>query len=184
MKSVKDKWYWKLRRWVKHDLPYLHLEFVRGVKNLWRWFPVIWKDRDWDDHYIYKVLQFKLKNQAEYIGGRGFYLNAKRDAEIMMTCVRLIDKINEEYYGMEYFEYYDYDMSTDNPNRFLEFNVTRDELDTYYAKYPLTFKKIEAEYGDTKDRSSTALLMGDDRQRKARKLLFKILEQNIETWWD
>jgi hypothetical protein len=28
------------------------------------------------------------------------------------------------------------------------------------------------------------LLMGMDRQEKARKLLFKILEQNIESWWD
>ena len=82
------------------------------------------------------------------------------------------------------FEYYDYDMSTDNPNRYLEFHVNKDDLDTYYAKYPLTFKKIEAEYGDAKDRSSTALLMGGDRQRKARKLLFKILDENIETWWD
>jgi hypothetical protein len=64
------------------------------------------------------------------------------------------------------------------------FKTKKDELDTYYAKYPLTFKKIVAQYGDSKDRSSTALLMGDDRQRKARKLLFKILDENIETWWD
>jgi hypothetical protein len=84
---------------------------------------------------------------------------------------------------MEYFEYYDYDMDFGVNSR-MEFKTTKDELDTYYAKYPLTFKKVVAQYGDAKDRSSTALLMGDDRQRKARKLLFKILEQNIETWWD
>jgi len=168
--------------WI--DVRWFFIRLSMSIKNVIRWLPVIWEDKDWDYSFIYKILQFKLKNQAEYIGRRDWHTRAKRDAEIMMTCVRLIDKINEQYYGMEYFEYYDYDMSTDNPNRFLEFNVTRDELDTYYAKYPLTFKKIEAEYGDTKDRSSTALLMGDDRQRKARKLLFKILEQNIETWWD
>jgi hypothetical protein len=155
-----------------------------AVKNLVRWFPVIWEDKDWDDSFIYKILQFKLKNQAEYIGRRDWHTNAKRDAEKMMTCVRLIDKINEEYYGMEYYEYYEFDMSTDNPNRYLEFHVNKDDLDTYYAKYPLTFKKIEAEYGDTKSRSSTALLMGMNRQNKARKLLFKILEQNISSWWD
>jgi hypothetical protein len=168
--------------WI--DIRWFFIRLSMSIKNVIRWLPVIWEDKDWDYSFIYKILQFKLKNQAEYIGRRDWHTRAKRDAEIMMTCVRLIDKINEQYYGMEYFEYYDYDMSTDNPNRFLEFNVTRDELDTYYAKYPLTFKKIEAEYGDTKDRSSTALLMGDDRQRKARKLLFKILDENIETWWD
>ena len=168
--------------WI--NVRWFFVKSFMAVKNLVRWFPVIWEDKDWDDSFIYKILQFKLKNQAEYIGRRDWHTNAKRDAEKMMTCVRLIDKINEEYYGMEYFEYYDCDMSTNNPNCYLEFITTRDDLDTYFAKYSLTYKKIEAEYGDTKDRSSTALLMGMDRQEKARKLLFKILEQNIEGWWD
>lgn len=183
MKNIKDKWHWKLRRWFKHKLPYLHIQFARGIKNLIRWFPTVWNDRDYDDYYIYKMLQTKLKHQSKYIGSRDYHTRAKRDAEKMMTCVRLIDKINEEYYGMEYMDYYDYDMFIE-ANKPLDFKVTKDELDIYYSMYPLTFKKIAVEYGDTKDRSSTALLMGMDRQDKARKLLFKILEQNIESWWD
>lgn len=42
--------------------------FISNIKNVIRWLPVIWKDRDWDDYYIFEVLKFKLKNQAEYIG--------------------------------------------------------------------------------------------------------------------
>ena len=167
--------------WI--DIRWFFVKSFMVVKNLVRWFPVIWKDKDWDYYFIYKILQFKLKNQAEYIGRRDWHTRAKRDAEKMMTCVRLIDKMNEEYYGMEYNQYYDFDMLT-NVKRFLEFKITRDDLDTYFAKYPLTFKKIKAEYGDTEDRSSTAMLMGMNRQEKARKLLFKILEQNISLWWD
>jgi hypothetical protein len=183
MRNIKDKWHWKLRRWIKNDLPYLHKNFARGVKNLWKWFPIIWQDRDWDQYYIYKVLQFKLKNQAKYIGNRDWHTGAKRDAEKMMTCVRLIDKIVDEYYGMEYMDYYDYDMNF--PEGRLVMNITKDDLDNYFAMYPLTLKKTEAQYGDKgKDRSSKAMLMGMDRQEIARKLLFKILEQNIEGWWD
>jgi hypothetical protein len=167
--------------WI--NVRWFFVKSFMAIKNLVRWFPVIWKDKDWDYYFIYKILQFKLKNQAEYIGRRDWHTRAKRDAEKMMTCVRLIDKMNEEYYGMEYNQYYDFDMLT-NVKRFLEFKITRDDLDTYFAKYPLTFKKIEAEYGDTEDRSSTAMLMGMNRQEKARKLLFKILEQNISLWWD
>ena len=167
--------------WI--DVRWFFIRLSMSIKNVIRWLPVIWRDKDWDESFIYKILQFKLKNQAEYIATRDWHIRAKRDAEIMMTCVRLIDKINEEYYGMEYFEYYDYDMDFGVGSR-MEFKSTRDDLDTYYAKYPLTFKKIVAQYGDARDRSSTALLMGDDRQRKARKLLFKILDENIETWWD
>jgi hypothetical protein len=58
----------------------------------------------------------------------------------MMTCVRLIDKIqNESYYDGFY------------------------ELDK---------------------RSSEALKMAIDKHNKAKRLLFKILEQKIEHWWD
>lgn len=179
---MKDKWHWKLRRWVRDDLPYLHLEFVRGIKNLWRWFPVIWKDRDYDDYYIYKVLQFKLKNQAKYIGDRDWHTRAKRDAEKMMTCVRLIDKVTKEYYGMEYMDYHDFNFVFGNPS--FQMEVTKDELDIYFSMYPLTYKKVIAKHGKDEDKAMTALLMGDIRQEKARKLLFKILEQNIECWWD
>ena len=166
--------------WI--NVRWVFIKFFMNIRNVIRWLPIIWEDKDWDDYFIYKILQFKLKNQAEYIGGRDWHTRAKRDAEKMMTCVRLIDKMTEEYYYMEYYDYCEFDMST--PNSVLEFKIVRDDLDTYFTKYPLTFKKIAAQYGDTKDRSSTAILMGMDRQEKARKLLFKILEQNIESWWD
>ena len=79
--------------------------FFRKVKNLLRWFPIIWKDEDWDDHYIFEILKFKLKNQAKYIGDKDRHTLAKRDAEIMMLCVSLIDKVQEEYYNTEHLDY-------------------------------------------------------------------------------
>ena len=80
-------------------------QFFKRIYNLYRWFPIIWNDQDWDDHYIFEILKFKLKNQAEYIGGKDRYIGAKRDAEIMMLCTRLIDKIQDEWYGREYLDY-------------------------------------------------------------------------------
>mgnify|MGYP003351274053 CR=1 FL=1 len=81
--------------------------FFKRIYNLYRWFPIIWKDQDWDDYYIFEVLKFKLKNQAEHIGGKDRHTRAKRDAEKMMLCVRLIEKVQEEYYGCEYQDYHE-----------------------------------------------------------------------------
>ena len=80
-------------------------QFFKRIYNLYRWFPIIWKDQDWDHTYIYEILKFKLKNQAEYIGYHDRHVSAKRDAEIMMLCVRLIEKCQEDYYGTECFKY-------------------------------------------------------------------------------
>jgi hypothetical protein len=47
--------------WWEHDGKYYHKYFIQGVKNIAYWFPVIWKDRDWDGHYIYEVMKHKLR---------------------------------------------------------------------------------------------------------------------------
>ena len=96
-----------IRLWWKFEGRYYHKDFVNGVKNLIRWFPVIWKDRDWDDHFIWELMMKKITFQAKYIGDQDRHTRAKRDAEIMMTCVRLMERVKEEYYGTEYIDYHE-----------------------------------------------------------------------------
>lgn len=37
-------------------------DFRIGIKNLIKWFPVIWKDKDWDHEYFEDIILFKLQN--------------------------------------------------------------------------------------------------------------------------
>jgi len=55
MNKEYNEWYWKLYRWFRWELPYQPKYIKYGLKNLYKWFWVIWKDRDWDHHYIYQV---------------------------------------------------------------------------------------------------------------------------------
>jgi len=160
-------------------------QFFRNIHNLIRWFPIIWKDRDWDHHFIFEILKFKLKNQAEYISKRGNHLSAKRDAEIMMTCIRLIEKIQDEYYASEYFEYYKSYLEfkkLENSELFeITETVTSEALEDYFKKYPLIYRLVP----DLKaPKSRIAFQMAKINQERAYKLLFKILEENIQRWWD
>jgi len=140
MSEEYNEWYWKLYRWVRWELPYQTKYIKYGVKNLYKWFWIIWKDRDWDHHYIFEVLKFKLEKQAKHLADVGFHNDAQRDAERIMTCVRLINKLqNEEYY---------------------------DEL------------------SESGVRSSETVQIVIDRHNKAKRLLFKILNDRIEEWWD
>ena len=96
----------KIILWWKCDGKYMHREFIRGVKKLWYWFPIIWKDRDWDDHYIFEVLKHKLISQAKYIGDRDIHTKTQQDARRMKLCISLIEKIQDETYSMEYIDYH------------------------------------------------------------------------------
>jgi hypothetical protein len=159
-------------------------QFFRRIRNLYRWFPVIWKDQDWDDYYIFEILKFKLKNQAEYIGKRGNHLSAKRDAEKMMLCVRLIEKVQDEYYGCEYQDYCKLNIhfidSKSYPGMYeAETEVISESYNEYFKKYPRIYNQIK-----TEDKHRTAFYIGRENEERVHKLLFKILEQNIRRWWD
>lgn len=180
----------KIQLWWKFEGRYYHTDFIKGVKNLWKWLPVIWKDRDWDDHYIWEILIFKIKNQAKYIGSRDFHTRAKRDAEIMMTCVRLMEKVKEEYYQMEYMDYCEDDFDfvpTDNPE-YSELKITpiSEKFDEYFAKRKSAYRHVIKNGGvfGNDDKKHIAMSMGHYQHKKARKLLFTLIERNIEGWWD
>jgi len=160
--------------------------FFRRIYNLYRWFPIIWKDQDWDDFYIFEILKFKLKNQAEYIGYHDRHLSAKRDAEIMMLCVCLIEKVQSEFYGMEYLNYQKSEIkfidSESHPGMYeMDIEVSSENYDEYFKKYPRIYNKHKDNSGD---KGRIAFYMSRENEERANKLLFKILEQNIRRWWD
>ena len=159
-------------------------QFFKRIYNLYRWLPVIWKDQDWDDHYIFEILKFKLKNQAEYIGYHDHHVSAKRDAEIMMLCVRLIEKVQSEFYGCEYYDYHKSNIkfidSESHPGMYeMDIEYISKNFDEYFKKYPRIYNQVK-----TEDRHKTAFNIAKINEERAHKLLFKILEQNIRRWWD
>jgi hypothetical protein len=42
-------------------------DFFDFIKRLRIWIPVLWKDRDWDDSYIFGIIKTKLITQRKYL---------------------------------------------------------------------------------------------------------------------
>ena len=82
-------------------------ELKRSIKNLWKWLPIIWKDRDWDHFYIYEIIEFKLRKQANYISTMDRHTRAQEDARDMLTCSELINRVKDGYYDSEYMDYHE-----------------------------------------------------------------------------
>lgn len=179
--------------------------FFTSIGNLIKWFPVIWKDRDWDDHYIFEVFKFKLEKQAKYIKEKGFHTNSDLDAKRMMLCVKLMGKIQEDFYTMEYMDYEDKDfffvptgegIEDGDGGYYMETRLKKENLNDFFKIHPLVYNKIviDKKYHifkmDNEDltsyevKSRIALNIGRYNHERARKLLFKILSENIERWWN
>ena len=182
--------------WWNQEGRYIHREIGRGFKNIWYWFPVIWKDRHWDSHYILEIMMHKLKAQSKYIGERDWHTRAKRDAEIMMTCVRLMKLIDDDFYSSEYSDYHKtkhwFEPADKEGYSTWESRILSEDFDSYIKKYPLIEKRVMNGEGrfqldgeDTLEiKQRIAMNIGHINHDRARKLLFKIMEQNIERWWD
>lgn len=186
----------KIRLWWKFDGKYYHKQFARGVKNLWRWFPTIWKDRDYDGHYIYELIRVKLEHQAKYIGDRDIHTEAKRDAERMRLVARLIKLHQDDFYDMEYMDYHEtkYEfVPTDETKKWytMEDELVSERFDAYFAKYPLQHKRVLAGKIDRyqrpieeKDQKLIAMEIAHENSERCRKLLFQIMSDHIDRWWD
>jgi hypothetical protein len=185
----------RIQLWWRHDGRYYHKYLREGIVNIIYWFPIIWKDRNWDQGYIFDILQHKLKAQSKYIGGEDRHTRAQYDAQRMNLCVNLIQKLQDGFYEMEYMDYakdrHWFEPCKDNS----EYSTWESEniwekYDDYFKKYPNIYRRVmngegfAPIKGREDDKHFIAMSMGHMNQDRAHKLLFKIMERDIRGWWD
>ena len=150
--------------------------FMASVKKILEWFPVIWKDRDWDHTYFYLILKHKLEMMSEY---EKKYAIAEKSDEIaakMDEAISLIEKILNYDYEKEaekpfYDVYPDFkvDIRFVSPTDGSEFGEIKFNLDDdpkireLYNKYIWDSEKLECA----------------DKNK-----LFDLIKENIYDWWD
>jgi len=189
--------YNRIRLWWKYEGRYYYKDFIQGIKNLWKWFPTIWKQRDWDGDFIYTILAKKLEFQAKYIGEKNRHTTAQQDAERMRLVVKLIKLQQDEFYNMEYMDYAEdkvWFTPCEGIPGYSTWNakIIWEKYNEYFAKYPLCHKRAvqfikdhqKSFTNDHTDKKLVAMIMGDLRQAKCQELIFKIMGQDINKWWD
>ena len=185
----------KISLWWKFDGKYYHKFLNHGIKNIIYWFPIIWKDRNWDHDYIFQILKHKLKAQSKYIGSNDRHTRAQYDAQRMNLCVNLMQKLQDSYYDLEYMDYAK-DRHWFEPCKDKEGYSTWEseniweEYDQYFRKYPNIYRRVmngegfAPIKGREDDKPFIAMSIGHMNVERAHKLLFTVLQKNIRNWWD
>ena len=190
MENIKLNFWQRLVLYWNHEYRYYPRLFIQGVKNLIKWAPVIWKDRDWDDTFLFEIIKFKLSSMSKSHGKTLAYVGSERNVEIMNTIVRLIDKFQSEDYLHEYMNYVDDEYTFVKIEGSDDYEMViknlRDDLDEYFTKYPLLKKRATKHeiYQSNPSSARLSMAMGFLQHERAKRLIFELLNRHVDKWWE
>jgi hypothetical protein len=160
------------------DIPY---DIKYGVLNLIKWFPVIWKDRDWDHYFIYMILNHKLKRMEKaFNSDRAMVLYSKRQAKQIKRCIILLGRLMEdEYHENASIKYH---KKWGRP----KFDWIPVPDDPEFSMLEITHDKVKTKEDKKQEKKEFHRIC--DHEVKMRKqdvdYLFKYMRKHIEGWWD
>jgi hypothetical protein len=75
-----------------------------GLRNCWRYLPLIWRDRDFDFSYLLSLMETKLRRMSVAIGDEGHLVKADRSGKQLRICAELCRRINEDRYFLNTYQ--------------------------------------------------------------------------------
>ena len=162
--------------------------FLTGCKNVIRWSPTIFKDKDWDQWHIYNILQKKIEFQRQELINANRHTDINRDNRDMTIVLNLIERVNEDFYGVEYLDYSESKfrfepIEGDDEYYTMEQDVISENYDEYIKKYQSSVRKVLKEKPDL-DKKDLCFWVARHNEEKAHDLLHRILKERIRYWWD
>lgn len=159
--------------------------FLTKIKRTLQFIPIIWKGYDWDYGSAVELFQYQLKRTADFMESEKAYsINAKQDARRIRTAVKLLEKVYDEDYGMEYRQKIEEKWG---PSYF-EF-IETEELDSNGEPYYEMVEVYDRDYTESElvminEEKNTEMWESRAKQKRAHKLVWKFIEHNIQSWWD
>lgn len=180
---------WDRPSWRRY-LPYWVKDIIHGVSNIIKWAPLIYKDRDWDDHYIFEMLKFKLIQQRKELVNANRHTGIEDTNRYITICLNLIEHIQYETYGVEYLDYVrekTWFEPNENDTFTYKSEIIMENFSGYFLKYQNQTRRLlkkDPELKLPENKQRLALKLSDLNQRRCQTLLFKILNEKINCWWD
>ena len=162
------------------DIKYFFKRKYQQVERVIDFLPIIWNGFDFDYSYSIELFKKQLERQAKlFESGKSYSARAKQDASRIRTAIRLIDKVYDEDYGVEWAD-------------ILEKKYGKDVLDwepedtSDGTVYSFIIQKYEKwDNAEEIKTVKTALIKKSiKKQKRAHKLLWDFIEHNIQYWWD
>jgi len=151
------------------NLIYLFREFIQGIKNIYAYLPVIYKDRDWDFSFYEQLMLFKFKRMHKTLSKRHWPTEVNyertRSLKALKICINILERRTNDFYFDNFSYLIDQDIAFVKVGEFYE--IGKDyQISSNMKKY------------NTLKAKSWAI------EKRDYKLYHKLILEYSEYWWD
>ena len=150
-------------------------DILCGVGNVVRWFPIVWKDRQWDYRFLLGMLRFKLGLMEKFFQEDAMYVSAKDDASAIKSCCCVLDRLLADEYDTVAFEAHD-----------KKWGTLKMETDLDSGTLNMSRPNVKTEQDRVQERQEFLDCCRDEDNMRLYDVntLFTLLRRNIQSWWD
>lgn len=146
---------------------------IQGAQNIIKWFPVIWRDRDWDHNYLMLMIEKKLDSMSKLHDRYSRRENTEEIVRQLKLASKLAGKIASEDYVNEAFG--------DKLN-------LRDKNEMVFIPLDVGSGMSKLEFTGLTDDERKELLrlhnLEDELLERDIEILFDLMKNNLRNWWD
>ena len=149
-----------------------------GIINLIKWFPIVWKNRDWDYGFILDILKFKLINVEKMFRHYGNHMNSERDADNVHKALLYLDRMINYDYHDNVFKHHDKKWGQMK----MEFKDSEDGKSLLDIIRP----NVKTEKDKVKEHKEYRRLseIVEKQEVQDYEMFFDHLKKHIRSWWD
>lgn len=140
-----------------------YYQFIRGIRNIYYWFPIIWANDWWDHHYIEKVIIHQLQYMYEN-WDKSHYDGFEKDKKTIKICLETMKRINKDEYIDNMFELYE----------ICENEKAREYSGLEYKFYWKGGREVK----------SNELSFPDYERQRDLETFCRCFKENLFNWWD
>jgi hypothetical protein len=154
--------------------------YYRRIKRTLAYLPIIWRGYDFDYRYALELFGYQLTRIADHLeSDRAYTVKAKSNARRIRTIVELMNKVYDEEYRMEHFD----KMEQVWGSWSMDWGDLGNGKSIYRgSKWELADTPEKQQQAD--EQYSTLAELAEQKHQRAKKLLWKLVEHNLEHMWD
>jgi len=168
--KILHKWYWE-------DIFY---NTIRGIRNLFKYFKIVWSLVPWDISSVYKLMKFQLEILSDSIKN-GYEMELSRDEKVkdINRCIEILNNIIEDnfYERCGFDDNFNVNFKSLKKQQINGINNLKGECNTELFELNTTETK------EQKQKNAKAIKDANELYKNEITELFDIMKKS-GSWWD